>query len=364
MRKISVVICFFCLTFAEWQAGDEIRLPKTINVNDLTLGERGEVWVLTASSILKIDPATGDPLFVGDIAGGRLLAVLQDQMMLLDDKGRLHVSDIASGTERLESRLTLGSAEQAALAAADGEPLLCVLENGAVTFVTNGRVIGSMATLAERFAVVPGGDYADPGTPLYTLSANRVLAWTNGVFRAPEQYSSKVIYSSSGNIVDLAAGGDGTLFVLFADSIVVLGGDGEYRGRLNIDHLTSGGRLLTGTSNRMVLFDRFEKRLVPIEEKTLETNEAIVLGKNRPNPVDNYTEIEFTLAQAMTLNLTIYNLIGEPVRVVARGYYAAGRHTISWNGCDETGRLVPNGVYFYRLESKRGVAIRQLVVLR
>jgi hypothetical protein len=41
----------------------------------------------------------------------------------------------------------------------------------------------------------------------------------------------------------------------------------------------------------------------------------------------------------------------------------AGYHTVVWDGNDDTGRKVPTGVYFYRLETDEFHAVRKLVKL-
>ncbi len=52
------------------------------------------------------------------------------------------------------------------------------------------------------------------------------------------------------------------------------------------------------------------------------------------------------------------------MKLIAKDRFLQGTHRVTWKAKDEKGNLVPNGVYFYRLESNRGVAIRQLIVLR
>lgn len=47
----------------------------------------------------------------------------------------------------------------------------------------------------------------------------------------------------------------------------------------------------------------------------------------------------------------LYDLSGRHVRTIARGAYAAGYHSASWDGRDEGGRSVGSGVYFLRARS-------------
>jgi hypothetical protein len=74
------------------------------------------------------------------------------------------------------------------------------------------------------------------------------------------------------------------------------------------------------------------------------------LEANYPNPFNPHTTIEFALALSGPIELTIFNLIGQPVRVLVAADLPAGRHGFSWDGLDERGVAVPSGIYFYRLE--------------
>ncbi len=44
--------------------------------------------------------------------------------------------------------------------------------------------------------------------------------------------------------------------------------------------------------------------------------------------------------------LEIYDLTGRRLRTLAPGAFAAGHQSTDWNGCDDGGRPVPNGLYF------------------
>ena len=46
------------------------------------------------------------------------------------------------------------------------------------------------------------------------------------------------------------------------------------------------------------------------------------------------------------------------------GYVEAGRHAVTWEGVDATGRPVPSGVYLYRLSTASGSLVRRMVLVR
>ncbi len=83
------------------------------------------------------------------------------------------------------------------------------------------------------------------------------------------------------------------------------------------------------------------------------------LGSNYPNPFNPSTTIEFGLPTASDASITIYNITGQQVARVADGYYAAGRHTVTWDADRHA-----SGVYFYRLETSAYVETRKMVLLK
>jgi hypothetical protein len=88
------------------------------------------------------------------------------------------------------------------------------------------------------------------------------------------------------------------------------------------------------------------------------------LAQNRPNPFNPRTSIAFTLAAPGAADLAVYDLEGRLVRRLAAGTFAAGAHTVTWQGDDEQGLAVASGTYFYRLRTDDGVLTRKLTLLR
>jgi hypothetical protein len=88
------------------------------------------------------------------------------------------------------------------------------------------------------------------------------------------------------------------------------------------------------------------------------------LEPNVPNPFTSETELAYTLARGAKLKLAVYDVAGREVAQLANGTQPAGRHTTRWNARDQSGRLVPAGVYFVRLEVSGIAQSRKLVVTR
>ena len=101
-----------------------------------------------------------------------------------------------------------------------------------------------------------------------------------------------------------------------------------------------------------------------IAAETTTTPMAFALGANYPNPFNPATTIPLVLpAQADEVDLTIYNVLGQPVRHVWNGPLAAGEHRLTWDGRDAQGQSVAAGVYLVRLHVGDHARIRKMVKL-
>ncbi|MCH8961227.1 MAG: hypothetical protein IH820_07845 [Bacteroidetes bacterium] len=62
------------------------------------------------------------------------------------------------------------------------------------------------------------------------------------------------------------------------------------------------------------------------------------------------------------MNLSIYNVLGQRVTTLVSGLQAPQSYTVRWNGRDDSGSLVPSGLYLYRLEAD-GIAQQKTMLL-
>jgi len=73
-----------------------------------------------------------------------------------------------------------------------------------------------------------------------------------------------------------------------------------------------------------------------------------------PNPVEDRVTIEYEMPETGRMQIVIYSLLGQPTRTLVNECQSAGRHTVIWDGRDDSGRYVPGGIYFLRLSGKPG----------
>ncbi|MBS1729806.1 MAG: hypothetical protein JSS67_03410 [Bacteroidetes bacterium] len=67
--------------------------------------------------------------------------------------------------------------------------------------------------------------------------------------------------------------------------------------------------------------------------------------KISPNPVKNYTNISYNLSKTSNVNITVYNMMNQPVKVLVNENQSNGAHTANWTGQTNSGSKAPNGIY-------------------
>jgi hypothetical protein len=88
------------------------------------------------------------------------------------------------------------------------------------------------------------------------------------------------------------------------------------------------------------------------------------LLQNVPNPFRGGTDISFVLPQKSDVRLSVYDISGRVVNRLLSGELESGTHRVGWDGRDMKDRRLPQGVYFYRLESEGRTATKKAILLR
>ena len=83
-----------------------------------------------------------------------------------------------------------------------------------------------------------------------------------------------------------------------------------------------------------------------------------------PNPFNPVTRIRFTLGAAGMAKVGVYGLDGRRARLLAEGRLAAGDHELTWDGRDDQGRELAQGLYFFRFQAGGKSSRAKLTVIR
>ena len=109
------------------------------------------------------------------------------------------------------------------------------------------------------------------------------------------------------------------------------------------------------------------KRILVSSEKTGQSivlvSRAYCLHQNYPNPFNPSTTIRYLLPEAAYLNLRVFNLAGQSVRVLVDKEQSAGEYRVVWDGMDDSGRIVTNGLYLYRISAGRFSETKKMILL-
>ena len=88
------------------------------------------------------------------------------------------------------------------------------------------------------------------------------------------------------------------------------------------------------------------------------------LSHNYPNPFNPQTTIEFSLPRRSQVTFTIYNILGEEIKVLIHRMLPPGDYQLPWDGRNEQRSAVASGVYLYRLKSEEYTQTRKMMLLK
>ena len=88
------------------------------------------------------------------------------------------------------------------------------------------------------------------------------------------------------------------------------------------------------------------------------------LAPNTPNPFSQETTFRFSLPLSGEVHLTVYDISGRAVNTLLDGVLRAGTHSVVWDGTNNSGEDVGNGIYFCQLHAGASRATHKVLVLR
>lgn len=83
------------------------------------------------------------------------------------------------------------------------------------------------------------------------------------------------------------------------------------------------------------------------------------LNQNYPNPFNPSTILSYNLKTDATVKLTVFNLVGQSVRVMVDGYQTAGYYEVSFDATD-----LPAGVYLYKLQVGEYSSVKRMTLVK
>jgi len=99
------------------------------------------------------------------------------------------------------------------------------------------------------------------------------------------------------------------------------------------------------------------------ENETNQPNQ-VRLNQNYPNPFNPRTHIEFYLPQRTFTDLAIYNVAGQFIKQLLHEPTPAGMYHVTWDGTDQRGEPVANGIYMYRLKTDQNQMVKKMSYIK
>ncbi len=88
------------------------------------------------------------------------------------------------------------------------------------------------------------------------------------------------------------------------------------------------------------------------------------MSQNFPNPFNPSTKINFTIDRNAFIQLRIFNLQGEEIRLLKNEFLTAGTFEVTWDGKNNQGVMQPSGVYFYQMNSEKLSETKKMILLK
>jgi hypothetical protein len=83
------------------------------------------------------------------------------------------------------------------------------------------------------------------------------------------------------------------------------------------------------------------------------------LSQNYPNPFNPVTRINYTVAKAVNVNITVYNILGQKVNTLVNKFLPAGQHSVNFDGSG-----LSSGVYYYRITAGDFVSVKKMTLIK
>jgi outer membrane protein assembly factor BamB len=96
-----------------------------------------------------------------------------------------------------------------------------------------------------------------------------------------------------------------------------------------------------------------------IQKKSTNIPEIYNLHQNYPNPFNPVTMISFQLPEKSQVIISIYNIAGEKILDLFRGYRQAGIHSITWDAS-----AIASGTYFIRMQAENFIKIMKCILIK
>ena len=104
--------------------------------------------------------------------------------------------------------------------------------------------------------------------------------------------------------------------------------------------------------------------VVGVEPSGSLVSASVRFASPRPNPATDHVGLEFELRRAGPVSIAVHDVGGRVVRRITDAEFDSGRHALTWDRRDDTGRTLAAGLYFIRLKADDAQLTRKALLVR
>ena len=78
----------------------------------------------------------------------------------------------------------------------------------------------------------------------------------------------------------------------------------------------------------------------------------------------DHVNIDYSIEQYSEVVVSIYDIRGNRVIILDKGYKFSGENHVSWNGKDFNGEIVSSGVYFIEIKNSSSKDVKKITLLK
>lgn len=137
---------------------------------------------------------------------------------------------------------------------------------------------------------------------------------------------------------------------------------GQYPADVSAIIQGENGWVLGGASNRILVAGRTTTNVG--NRAGFVGRRALHLVGAYPNPFNPSTTIRFAVDRPGRIRLSVFNVLGQEIRLLADGPRSVGVHEIEWDGRNRVGAPVASGVYFVRLTNEGSADVAKVMLIK
>lgn len=386
--RVSLLFSLFLLLplplLAQWQVSTLV--PGRAGIEDgLVMDKGGNLYVsqFDGSTVRKITPDGNVSVYASGFNAPNGLAI--------DDEGILYVTNAQGGrVSRVYPNGTVVRNFVAGLTNPTGVALnarqdtlyiahyqlsrisrVALADSGNVeTWVSGGLLNGPVGLFFDEFGTLHAGNFNNGDIIQITADGSMSRLASIPAFMGFAAYSHGTTYATSFTTNRIyRIDSEGTV-ERFAGSGNAGQQDGDaatatFNGPNGIVASPSGDTLYVSDYNAESLRMITNVTSTSLWEPTPELpNAPLQLDPSYPNPFSERTTITYHLATPTSVRLYISDVQGRTVRSLASSSTEPGTQTLEWDGRDDGGHLLPNGLYFYTTLAGDASATGTLILMR